>query len=225
MPRVPVGCRSAGLRCRRRRATRRGGGCGVGGCGGEVGGVQVGAQPDEPWRGGASGGRRRRGRRRVRPPPRAAPGCRRAVRQGRGPTATGAAAPATDAPAPRCGRRTAPTVAATAGVRSVVRPATCSRPCVVGAAEQQHPRRVDGAEDAGDDGFAGEPGAEFLPAPHPGPVRAGRRVWRRPLRCPELLCPPSQVRATAGSVVVGVSTTPGGSPLARSFSRAARRSR
>jgi hypothetical protein len=40
----------------------------------------------------------------------------------------------------------------------------------VGAAEQQHPRRVEGAEDTGDDGFGGEAGAEFLPAPHPGPV-------------------------------------------------------
>jgi hypothetical protein len=28
----------------------------------------------------------------------------------------------------------------------------------------------EGSEDAGDDGFGGEPGAEFLPAPHPAPV-------------------------------------------------------
>ena len=38
--------------------------------------------------------------------------------------------------------------------------------CAIGAAEEQHAGGVERADDAGDDGFAGEPGAELLPCLH-----------------------------------------------------------
>ena len=38
--------------------------------------------------------------------------------------------------------------------------------CAIGAAAEQHPGGVERADDAGDDGFTGEPGAELLPCLH-----------------------------------------------------------
>jgi hypothetical protein len=55
------------------------------------------------------------------------------------------------------------------GERLVVRPTTCRRPSWSGRPSSRT-CGVEGADNAGDDGFAGEAGAEFLPAPHPRPV-------------------------------------------------------
>jgi len=40
----------------------------------------------------------------------------------------------------------------------------------VGAAQEQHFGGLDWSDDAADDGFGGEPGAELLPSAHAGPV-------------------------------------------------------